>query len=61
MNMIRHLIEPDWPTSWLLNALIEKIIGTRGPANPEAQKEADEVFELALDKLIPPDPPVGPQ
>ena len=58
MNMIRHLVCPDWPTNWLLDALAEKIVGERGAANPEAQEEADEVFEIALDRLIPPDPPV---
>lgn len=59
MNMIRFIVCPDWPTNWLLDALAEKIIGARGRANPEAQEEADEVFEIALDKLIPPDPPVS--
>jgi hypothetical protein len=61
MNMIRYAVMPDWPTNWLLEALREKIVGTRGP-NPDAQdyEQADEVFELALDKLIPPDPPVQP-
>jgi hypothetical protein len=56
MNMIRRLVCPDWPTNWLLGALAEKIIGERGP-NQEMQDEADEIFEIALDKLIPPDPP----
>jgi hypothetical protein len=52
MDMTRFLIEPEWPTSWLLKIIADRIVAEC--ASPE---EADEVFEAALDVLIPRDRP----
>ena len=49
MNMIRFLIEPEWPTSWLI-----KIVGERILAEASEPEEANQIFEAALDVLIPP-------
>ena len=50
MNVIRFLVEPEWPTSWLIKVISERILAEAG--EPE---EANQVFEAALDILIPPD------
>ena len=50
MNMIRFLVEPEWPTSWLIKLVSAEIL--KQASEPE---EANQVFEAALDALIPPE------
>lgn len=50
MNVIRFLVEPEWPTSWLIKLVSAEIL--RQASEPE---EANYIFECALDALIPPD------
>jgi hypothetical protein len=52
MNVIRFLVEPEWPTSWLIKIAAERILAEASEA-----EEANQVFEAALDVLIPRDSP----
>jgi hypothetical protein len=52
MDMTRFLIEPEWPTSWMLKIVAERILAEASEA-----EEANQVFEAALDVLIPRDRP----
>lgn len=52
MNIIRILVEPEWPTSWLI-----KIVGEEIRAETDDPEEANQIFEDALDVLIPPEKP----
>jgi hypothetical protein len=51
MDITRFLVEPEWPTSWMIKIVAERILAEASEA-----EEANQIFEVALDKLIPPDP-----